>query len=116
MMKKKRKEKLTAVSWPGSIVHRLTVLLSIEVVPTSTEGGRPPTYPPSNWRDVPQIEFIPAMSWTLTFLNSFRFFLDPAQKGFGFTYEGIFAMSRDQWLYENHGGSRYTEHLLVGTT
>ena len=23
-------------------------------------------------------------------------------------------MSRNQWLYEKHGGSRYTEHLLVG--
>lgn len=51
------------------------------------------------------------MDTHILFLNPFRFFLDPEQKGF--TYEGI-AMSRDQWLYEKHGGSHYTEHLLVG--
>jgi hypothetical protein len=86
-------------------------LLSIEVVPTSTAVVFR-LIPPRNWRDVPQIEFIPVMSWMLIFLNSFRFFLDPEQKRVH--VRRYSAMSRGQWLYEKHGGSRYIEHLLVG--
>jgi hypothetical protein len=52
------------------------------------------------------------MSWMLIFLNSFRFFLDPEQKRVH--VRRYSAMSRGQWLYEKHGGSRYIEHLLVG--